>query len=545
MRELEVEKEEASSRRLKWGGKLTRIVLLLLLLAPFVGLKIMHTPGARNFGLDAAYWYQVARNVAEGEGLVTSVSLYHAALEPLPQRSPMIYPAWPLLLGYTGRVMGMMSAALLLPKLFYLLDLALLYMLSVAVTRSMGGLQRPSLIFPAGTLVVLLFAANEMFFYATAHPYSEGLAFAAAFSAFLCFDQTVRHREMSWALASGFFAGLAFLSRTQMFSVGAGIGLVLLWHAARDRRSLRLLIAAALPLAAMVTWWYLFIFNAPVQRADVAWFQMWVETDTFWEWLTDRMTGFIVGFHAFSSLSYVKLFGPAAYLPPLALASVGLRKLSARSEDSPSQPGSVASALILTGVISFATLNLFHEQFFLPWLFGWRHGLPYLFLILPSIAYFLLPARHRWVRWAVILVVVFSAVLGLKSIVETTGDRQNMSPLPAEVEMFQWLDQNHPGVPTLLTTHAQNLAVFSDANFHWTTCEDSPEQTLEMIERLPIDYVIVYRGEERCPYQSRSKLAGSLEIAQVFGNGQIYLLRPAREDRTVMKFRDLNSGDDE
>src|SRR5688500_9427136 len=85
------------------------------------------TAGSGPYGIDASYYFQVARHVAHGDGLITTISVYHEGWH-LPARSAMC-PLWPLTLGYAGRAMGMVRAANVLPKFFYLLDLVLLYAL--------------------------------------------------------------------------------------------------------------------------------------------------------------------------------------------------------------------------------------------------------------------------------------------------------------------------------------------------------------------------------------------------------------------------------
>jgi hypothetical protein len=503
-----------------------RLIVLILILLPFAFIKISFTPGARNFGLDAAYFYQVAENVASGKGLVTSVSLYHQALDPLPQYSSTVYPAWPLLLGTAGRLIGVLPAALLLPKLFYLLDLVLLYFLAVAVSRSMGIVNSiPGTPIDAGHLLVALFATNQMFFFATSHPYTEGLAFAFAFGALLFFDRAVRTASLWWALAAGGLAGLAFLTRTQMIGLIAGMGLAALWGVIVERRITKLLIGTVAPMILIVAGWYFFIHTAPIERADVPGFRMWVATPSRWDWLLERLTGLAVSFDPFSSLSYVRLFGPAAYLPIFAVICLAFAVVKNRLRLQMAEPTLVV-ATTLAGLAFFGTLNLFHQQFFLPWLFGWRHGLPYIFLLIPAVAYLLSERRKGWLRWATVLLIVWSASVGITSIAEQMSLPQRSTLLPAEIEMTRWIERNHGERPTLLTTQAQNLSVFIDANFHWMTCDDPPERTRMMIDHLPIDFVIVYGFEERCPYQSRSQLVDVLEPVASFGDGEIYLLRP-------------------
>lgn len=56
-------------------------------------------------------------------------ALYHQGLRELPHAS-LVYPLWPVLLGAGGALIGLERAAVLLPPLFYVLSLVLLYALA-------------------------------------------------------------------------------------------------------------------------------------------------------------------------------------------------------------------------------------------------------------------------------------------------------------------------------------------------------------------------------------------------------------------------------
>ena len=77
---------------LRWG----RLLLLGLILLPLFFLKFQLNRGLGVETDDGNYYYQIARHVAAGDGLRTSVSLYHQGLRVLPQRAT-VYPLWPWL----------------------------------------------------------------------------------------------------------------------------------------------------------------------------------------------------------------------------------------------------------------------------------------------------------------------------------------------------------------------------------------------------------------------------------------------------------------
>ena len=69
----------------------------LFVLLPLVVLKMSFNPfPLSDIKTDGgAYYYQVARYVADGDGLVTSVSNFHNGLKQLPD-TVTFYPLWPL-----------------------------------------------------------------------------------------------------------------------------------------------------------------------------------------------------------------------------------------------------------------------------------------------------------------------------------------------------------------------------------------------------------------------------------------------------------------
>ena len=67
-------------------------------------LRMLKGAGDPPYGVDASYYFQLARHIANGDGFVTTVSLYHEGWI-LPAKTN-IYPLWPLVLGYAGRMIG-------------------------------------------------------------------------------------------------------------------------------------------------------------------------------------------------------------------------------------------------------------------------------------------------------------------------------------------------------------------------------------------------------------------------------------------------------
>ena len=250
-------------------------------------------------------------------------------------------------------------------------------------------------------------------------------------------------------------------------------------------------------------------------------------TDSLWAFVVDRAPGLVTAFNPWAEFSYVASFGLAAWLAPLALIyllshrlhlAAGLRELFASRS-------LAVKAMLLSGLLMVAPLHLNHSTFLWPWRFHHRHGLPLLFVLLVALCY-LLSYGGKLARRAALGLVVASVAWGCYATIDKTNDRFASGLIGPEPELVQWLDSQTPK-PTVLTTNPQALSVFSRAGFHWMECGESGDKTRRMMELLPIDYVLVYAGEERCPF---SEGVGDLNLVRSFGEGRLLIEVYGRAD---------------
>jgi hypothetical protein len=501
-----------------------RILLLLALLGIFAALKVLFDPG--NLGhLDGNYYYQIAHHVSEGNGLVSNVSLYHQGFKTFPHRVNQ-NPLWLLTLGYAGRWLGLERCAQLIPELLYLVDLILLYFVANRMWWSIGNrgdglLFREGRIFDFGHAAVLLLGANAVFFRFTSLPYTEALGFGFLFGGLLLLDRAARERSAAWAAGAGLAAGLGLLTRTQMLGLVLALPAALLLCAPRDRRFAGLAAAALgaalvpfVPWAIYLAGWLetltprLLIGLAGIQETpEVALFNNLVPTSSLWDYVRDRAAGLLVAFAPPPARSYASHFGWAVYLVPLALIRVAVR--SARRP--PAFARGIAAervlgtAVVLAGLGMLIPIHMHHEASFSQgatrlgaWLFGHRHGIPFLLLLLPALAYL---DRHsgrglRLVTAGLLAATVVTSSLALREIMTR--------PLPlglshAETQLVAWLGRQLPP-PAVVTTRAQKLGAYSRAGFHWTYCEDSPDRTLALLRHAGADFVLRYLNDSHCPF---------------------------------------------
>ena len=508
-----------------------RLVLLAAMLVVLGSIKLSHSLGTGPFGPDGSFYVNVARNVQEGIGLKTSISMYHTGELELPVHSTLIYPLWPLLLGYTARAIGLFPAVAVLPKVFYFVDLLLFYWFGNRLAARMNRGALTERVFTPGHLLVLLLGLNGFFFGVTVQPYTDGLAIALMLGALIVLDRgAVREGapSIAYAAAAGVLAGLAQLARTQSIILIIGIFMALVWLVVSNRRLLGFAIAFAITCGALLAVWYFGFYTMPPgTRARIDYDRMWAQPQNTAEWLRHRLEGLVVAVNPFDRYSYFRSLGLAIVLPLIA-APLALRQwLRAKPLRLP-PTAMLPLATTLSGIGFFFVLNLFHHRpgFFQPWIFSHRHALPVMLLIAAAAVYLL--GLGRKLRIATIGIIAITAALGLSSILAFVTQPRPSSPTPAESALAVWVDEQLR-TPVILTARSHHLSVYTRANLHWTLCETPPEKTREMLAKLPIDYVVVYAHEQRCRFVSG--LGDVLVERARFGEGPGALHLLARRDR--------------
>jgi hypothetical protein len=484
-----------------------RLVILTTLLLVLGVAIFSQRNGETEFGIDGSYYFQVARHVAAGDDLVTSVCLYHQGLKHLPTKTN-IYPLWPLLLGGAGRVIGVTTAARLLPRSLFLIDLVLLYFLTLQINAtSFRG-------FDIGHLVVLLFGCNLLFFSAASYPYTEALAFLLIFPALLMIERS--------GAGAGVLAGLAFLTRSQNVVFAAALFAALL-IVRRWRR------AAAFAGAFVVVLlpWVIFLATFVKPFTLSALVSMYSETpqlpvfaqsihSTGLSWFADRLRGLITAFNPASGLSFVNSFGLAALLVPIAAVHFIWRR--------PRVFKLLPLATLLGGAALSFSLIFVHQRFFLEWLFGYRHGLPFILLLMLAVVE-LIACGGFAVRTIALTISMISIFTGSLAIARTSLWRSHPWPPAAEAQLTSWLAQHDPNA-IVLSTNAQVLSAISGANFRWAACQEEPETIQLLLRLVRTDYVAAYDGEQQCPFL-RGLVGPDLQIIAIFGQfpRRLFLMR--------------------
>jgi hypothetical protein len=493
-----------------------RILLLLVLLAVFAVLKAQHDIHWTQ-GRDGRYYSDIARQVMNGEGLTTRISNYNQGYREWPARTNQA-PLWLLTYGHAARAIGLETAARRLPQLFYLIDLLLLYALANRLWLRVAG--RPaegiagSGVPDLGHAAVLLFGANAVFFRFTSLPFTEGLAFGLTFGALLALDRAAEHGRLAWAALAGGLSALAVLTRGQLLAVPLAVMGGLLIAGFRPG-GWRLPAVGAAAAALVMTPWILYLstwvpaltlpivlgFGQLQESLGLPSFSFFVETDSLGAYLADRGRGALTAFDPRSELSYFASFGWPVLLAPLAgLAALALlARRPARLGDWLVPRQALVWTLVALGIGSLLPVHHAHSVIFHPWLFGFRHGLPFLYLLLPALAFWLSRPRPA-VRIAATAIVAIGVFQGARAVMDELPGESRPIVYKGERQLGRWLDARG-GNPIVVYWDPTRISLVSEKAFaHWTDCDQAAEATRRLIEDAGVHYVLRRRRERGCSF---------------------------------------------
>ena len=508
-----------------------RFLLLFVLLASFAALKAQHEIHWTQ-GRDGRYYSDIARQVMNGEGLTTRISNYNQGYRTWPARTNQA-PLWLVTYGLSARAIGLETAARRLPQLFYLIDLVLLYFLANRMWLRFAG--RPAAgiagsgVPDLGHAAVLLFGVNAIFFRFTSLPFTEGLAFGLTFGALLALDRAAERGSMRWGSLAGGLATLAVLTRGQLLAVPIAVmgGLVI---ASFRPRGWRVFAAGAATAAVVFAPWVAYLatwlpalslplvlgFGQVQGSIGLPPFSFFVESESLGAYLLDRWGGVVTAFDPRDELSYFASFGWPVLLAPLAgvAALVLLVRRPSRLRGWLAPEQALPWTAVALGIGCLLPIHHAHSVVFQPWLFSYRHGLPYLFLLLPALAFWLSrpQAGLRLATAGMIAVGVVQAGSALRD--ELPGDSASIVN-DTEILLGRWLD-TLPGRPVVVYWDPTRIPLVSEkAVAHWTDCDQSAETIQRLIEEAGAQFFIRNKNQRRCP---NSQDKGLRKVRSVHAN---------------------------
>jgi hypothetical protein len=417
-----------------WRRMNTDHKVILLILLSLVGLKIPFTLSVANIlstGIDGGYYLDVAQNVRDGLGLRTDISIFHHGMPFFPHPTST-YPLWPLLLGYTGRLVPLEQLAFWLPTLFYLSTLLIAWRVGRGLFPGtlfiIGGLE-----FNAGHLLALILGIHVNFFMATSTPYTEGLAYTLVMLALLRSRSFLKANPLIGGIEMGIWAALIFLSRSQLliFSLAAVvfIGVESIFNDWKRGSGLLLGFALGFSIIFGPEYLYLRSFSAgePLQGyLKVHEFRVtnhlgpWdfsFRTTGVLDFIKDRLRGVIIAFLPFNesrcyfnSLSFI----PYSFLPVIPLLFTRIRRymgdtnviLSLDESRELWRKWRPQIFFIIFAIIGMVSLHLIHISYWEGWIVGRRHGITAVFIFFLSIV--LLFRSHRYLRFLAIVILLLS-----------------------------------------------------------------------------------------------------------------------------------------
>jgi hypothetical protein len=449
-------------------------------------------------------------------------------------------------LGGVGAVIGLNVAASLVPEILFFVSLTFLYVLTNAVAESLGERSAFALGIPGpidmGHLAILLLGFNRVFFKYTSLPFTEALGFTLAFAALLALVRASQEDYLLWPILSGTLAGMAYLTRSQFLGMALAIPACLLLVGLRHKGFSKKGLIACLTGVGVTLPWIIFLLWSfgpfpPKALLDFAAFReqsqlspyIWtVQTNSLWEFLKDKGNGFWIAFDFQNNLSYVRSFGMAVYLVPIALLYICLRpkhwKLMVRNAMSLKYVGMMG--LLIGGVACIAPVHALHMNRIGPWFFNFRHGLPLIFLIVASMV-FLNSRKSLVIRIGTIFLICWSLGFSALDLREDFWWEYG-APTIAQTELAKWIDQQDPS-PVFLTNHAWTLGAVTRGRFHQVSCNEQTTQMLVYFHSLQITHLITNDSDLKCQFYNAFK--DSLILVKEFGEEPHQLTVWRREKR--------------
>ncbi len=530
-----------------WTWRHWERMALALSLLFFAYLKLLYNPGVGRSGLDGAYYYQIARNILEGEGFVTNVSLHLQGDSNFPQ--PLIAPPlWISSLAIAGACMGLDVAATTLPEGLYLFDLLLLFVIGRKLTApDPSGDARCQL--PCHSLycllLVWLFGSNWVLFEFTSKPYAEALAFFLLFIALLLSEKGREDRNRWMSAGGGLALALCLITRTQVLGAVLCVASAYLMLATRSRAERRSVAAfgcgLGIPLLAYASWLGAVHDQVPSVTQVVGLEGLSSATampdvqesgrgTSLVTYLQTRLGSFIVAFDPRSANSYWSSFKWSIYIVPIAGCHAVWHLLRRTGRYKPLRNLSNSSGWIygLAGLGMVLPLHHYRFDHFKEWLFGWRHGLAYLLLVAACGAY-LLRRGGVAARIATLGLLLAALVHNVGFMVRElpVGQRVDLARAanpprevhPSEEQLISWIQAEAPR-SSFVTTEAHQLGVYTTAYYHRIRCETKQPIVRALVTRAHARYVLVYPHERDCSF-SRD-LVRTMVLAAELGGVRVY-----------------------
>lgn len=507
-------------------------VVMLAIAVP----RLMFSLYVRDFGADGGYYSNIARNVRDGNGLTTDLSIFHQGFPHFPYPTP-VYPVWPFVYGMVAKVAPLEVVGVWLPTVAWVAIVAFAFVLGrrLAPRISLAPLPIPQTLH-GGHVFALVTALTSELAKATSAPYTEGVAFILLFGCMLRGPVLWRRLGAVAGIEFGVWLILLLLVRSQFIVVGIAAAMCVPFAALRRPRA-AVAFALGAGLVAFGSWhayeaWVGTFLPSPtlqtyirfdLARAPSALSEVPVMAPD--EGLAARLSAIASGFQgAFwifdNSASYYHLHGAFIHAVVLALPLLALRarhwRLLLRFLRSPAGPG--AAFVTASAIGLMLSLHTVHKVYGASWVFGSRHGIPSLFIVATCML-LLLRSRGAW-RWVGVLLLLLGTYTGWRQLVLLANDRMvdswkapSLLGYRSEIRGFMLGELERRGELTMGVERpeAQRLAWRTPGvGFHWLTETTTVEDATVLVRDLGVDYIVDF---DEIRYL---KLAADPEFAQRF-----------------------------
>lgn len=486
----------AAARRWLTSPSARQWALLVVLVAPMLTWKLDFNAHTFHASWDGSYYTNIARHVRNGDGLVSSVSLYHRGFRELPDVAPT-YPLWPLVYGHTAKLFpeeDIIDVGIGLATFLYAVMLVFAFLWGRRLFVEPPFERFPA--FTAGHVVVLVFGLHAELFEYTSLPYTEGLAYALLMIALWRFTRLFPEGGWRAGLEIGLWLGLLELARSQLIVVAIAAFGALAWTAAagRDRRQAASLGGAALSFGAILVAYGLhlsrfahdfgpmaFVTASKLYASDdLSPVRRLVETSGAWDYIRDRASGFEVAYSWRHKLSFRKTFYTFQYAVPLVLPFALLAGARLLREHGPRDVWRRMTAgrtslwwtVWLVAIGAYAMFHLIHKDFMVEWNFARRQAAVCGLLFALCIVW-LLRSRYATAVALGLVVLCAGAVDGYAKLASMTRKVEDRKESPYRPKLIEWLDrraERNGGEVTVAAAggFAQALSAYTTGvRYHW------------------------------------------------------------------------------
>lgn len=514
------------------SSTLTTLVVFLL---AGVGHAIYSTC-VGEFGNDGGYYTDIARNVRDGFGLTTDVSVFHQGFRYFPHPTP-VYPVWPLVYGYVARLAPLEIVGVWLPTALFYVVLVLGFLLG---RRANPQPLLPKVLpaFHAGHVWVLVLGTGFEMVRWTAGPYTEALAFTLLFVFLLRARALWRRLGALAGLELGLWLILLFLVRSQFLVVAiaaVAASPLALWH--RPRAALPALLAG---VATFVAGWSLYSrwlgtflidaslgtylrFDSTRATEGLSRIPVMYKTGGPLERALDLLRGVQVAFSQWDTqMTYYGMhhaFSHALVPAALLLAWQGWRKRAILRRFGRRPEAGFAAFFFLASAALIASLHTVHKVYGTAWVFGERQALPSVLAVTGCLVA-LLRSRAPLMRAIGVFVLCTGTFTALRSLGLETDERceDHAEEPPRDAyraELRAWLLARREELGSLTVVverpEAQRLSWRTPGvGFHWITQATTVDDVTALVRDFGAQYVLDFDTLPNTTYK------GALEFPERF-----------------------------